>query len=251
MTEHIENSESLGKKPALIHSVDACSLESSSSGKTRKSKKTSVIDDVEEKAVLCSFEAETVSGKKVKHHYTCSYSDPYNIKKLVTSNCYSPYQKFKLNLEALQIKNSGHIDQLIALDAIRTKLVPYNFQMQTALQVINEMNANAILADEVGLGKTIEAGLILKELVLRGEVNSVLVVSPKSLLSQWKVELAEKFGEVFSIANYPGERVNLRSCNRVICSHSLLLRKFEALVGRTWDLVVVDEAHAFRDTHSK
>ncbi|MCL2643603.1 MAG: SNF2-related protein [Candidatus Bathyarchaeota archaeon] len=251
LIEHLENSKSLGKKASLIHSVDVCSLESSSE-KTRRPKKASIMTGkVEEKTVLCEFEEETVSGKKVKHAYTCTYSDPYNIKKLVTSNLYSSYQLFRLNLEALQIKNIGQIDQLIALDAIRAKLVPYGFQMQTALQVINEMNANAILADEVGLGKTIEAGLIMKELVLRGEVNSILIVSPKSLLSQWKVEMDEKFGEVFSIANYPGERVDFRRCSRVICSHSLLVRKFEEFAGRVWDLIVVDEAHAFRNTHSK
>jgi SNF2 family DNA or RNA helicase len=218
-----------------------------------KSKKNSAVKEgkVEEKIVSCDFEEENAAGKKVKHYYTCTYSDPYNIKKLVTANSYSSYQKFKLNLEALQIKNTGKIDHLIALDAIRTKLVPYNFQMQTALQVINEMNANAILGDEVGLGKTIEAGLIMKELVLRGEIHSILIISPKSLLSQWKTEMAEKFGENFFIANYPGERVNLKADDKIICSHSLISRKFDELASRTWDLIVVDEAHAFRNTHSK
>ena len=62
------------------------------------------------------------------------------------------------------------------------------------------------LADEVGLGKTIEAGLIMKELLLREEINSILIVSPKSLLSQWKTEMSEKFGETFSIANNPKEQ---------------------------------------------
>ena len=81
--------------------------------------------------------------------------------------------------------------------------------MQIALQVINEMNGNAILADEVGLGKTIEAGLIMKELLLRDEINSILIVAPKSLLSQWKTEMAEKFGETFSIAN--NHKVNLEN----------------------------------------
>lgn len=201
--------------------------------------------------VSCDFEEETAAGKKVKHRYTCTYSDPYSIKNRVIANNYASYQKFKLNLEALQVKNTGKIDHLIALDAIRTKLVPYGFQMHTALQVINEMNANAILADEVGLGKTIEAGLIMKELVLRGEINSILIISPKSLLSQWKTEMSEKFGENFAIANYPGEKVNLKTDDRVICSHSLLPRKFEEFASRTWDLIVVDEAHAFRNTHSK
>ncbi|MDR2700686.1 MAG: DEAD/DEAH box helicase [Nitrososphaerota archaeon] len=250
MTKNLKDLKSLVPKSYLTNE-DSYTFKSSleKTCKTRKnSNKNSVI---EEKPVLCSFEEEVAADKKIWHYYTCTYSDPYNIRKLVSSNRYSSYQDFNLNLEALQIKNAGKIDQLIALDAIRTNLVPYGFQMQTALQVINEMNTNAILADEVGLGKTIEAGLIVKELILRGEVNSILIVSPKSLLSQWKMEMAEKFGETFFIANYPGERVNLRFDNRVICSHSLLSRKFEEFAGRVWDLIVVDEAHAFRNTHSK
>ncbi len=222
------------------------------SAKTRKAKKTSASDGkVEDKTVLCSFEEETSTGKKIKHHYTCTHSDPHSIKKQVQAGNYGSFQKFKLNLEALQIKNTGKIDRLIALDAIRTKLTPYNFQMNTALQVINEMNANAILADEVGLGKTIEAGLIMKELLLRGEINSILIISPKSLLSQWKTEMSEKFGETFAIANYPGEHVDLKADDRIICSHNIVARKFEEFASRTWDLIVVDEAHAFRNAHSK
>ncbi|MCL2257637.1 MAG: DEAD/DEAH box helicase [Candidatus Bathyarchaeota archaeon] len=250
LTARSKNSTSLNSKVSLVN-LDLATSESSLV-KSRRSKKA-LIDQaiVEEKTVLCSFEEEFLSNKKVNHYYTCTYSDSYNIKKLVASNLFESYKKFKLNLAALQIKNTGQIDQLLALDAIQSKLVPYNFQMQTALQVINEMNANAILADEVGLGKTIEAGLIMKELILRGEVNSILIVSPKSLLSQWKAEMDEKFGETFFIANYPGERVNFKNDNRLICSHSLLVRKFEEFSKRTWDLIVVDEAHAFRNTHSK
>ncbi len=251
MSENLKDSNSLVTK-TTITSPNLINLENSQV-KTRRTKKNSAAEKgkAEEKTVICDFEEENSAGKMVKHRYTCTYSDLYNIKKLVSANNYATYQKFKLNLEALQIKNTGKIDHLIALDAIRTKLVPYNFQMQTALQVINEMNANAILADEVGLGKTIEAGLIIKELVLRGEINSILIISPKSLLSQWKAEMSEKFGENFFIANYPGERVNLKADDKIICSHSLLPRKFEALASRTWDLIVVDEAHAFRNTHSK
>ena len=250
LTTPLKNSKSLNQKTSLTD-LDMYNLVSSQE-KSCKSKKNLVVKGiVEEKTVLCAFDEINVVGKRVKHHYTCSYSDPFNIKKLVSLNFCSSFQKFRLNLEALQIKNTGHIDKLIALDALQSKFVPYGFQMQTALQVINEMNANAILADEVGLGKTVEAGLIMKELVLRGEVNSILIVSPKSLLSQWKVEMDEKFGEVFSIANYPGERVDFKCGGRVICSHSLLVRKFEEFSGRVWDLVVVDEAHAFRNVHSK
>ncbi len=204
-----------------------------------------------QKTVHYELEEETAAGQKAKHRYSCTFSDPYNIKKQIQTHNYSTLQKFQLNLEALGLKQTDKIDRLIALDAIRTKLIPYSFQMQTALAVINEMNANAILADEVGLGKTIEAGLIMKELLLREEINSILIVSPKSLLSQWKSEMSEKFGENFSIANGHGERVNLKTANRIICSHNLLTRKYDDFASRTWDLIVVDEAHAFRNTHSK
>jgi hypothetical protein len=100
-----------------------------------------------EKRTLCEFEEESATGEKAKHKYTCSFSDAYDIKNLIQKKNFSAFRKFQLNLEAMQIKQTGKIDKLLSLDAIRTKLVPDNFQMQTALQVINEMNGNAILAD--------------------------------------------------------------------------------------------------------
>jgi SNF2 family DNA or RNA helicase len=214
-----------------------------------KSKKETTLK-VEEKTVTCHFKEGLFTGESTPHRYTCTFSDPYNINKQVQTSKFSTFQKFRLNLEALQLKQTDKIDHLISVDAIRTKLTPYNFQLETALQVINEMNGNAILADEVGLGKTIEAGLIMKELLLRNEINSILIAAPKSLLSQWKSEMAEKFGEPFSIANSHREST-LKKENRIICSHNLLARKYDLLASRTWDLVVVDEAHAFRNTHSK
>ena len=195
-------------------------------------------------------EPEFQKGQETAPNFTCAFSDPYNIAKRVKTNKYNSFQKFKLNIEAQRLRQTVKIDTLISVDAVRAKLVPYNFQLETALQVINEMNANAILADEVGLGKTIEAGLIMKEMLLRGEVDSVLVVSPKSLLSQWRSEMAEKFCESFEVAT--GNRITpLKKGNRVICSHNILARKYDLLSKRTWDLVVVDEAHAFRNVHSK
>jgi len=205
----------------------------------------------QETVIVCTYNEEDIDDKTIKQNYTITQSDPYDLKSRIQKNTCSTIQKFLLSLEASKIKQTDKIDHLIATDAIRTKLVPYNFQLHTALQVINDMNGNAILADEVGLGKTVEAGLIMKELLLREEINSVLIVSPKSLLSQWKSELNEKFGEIFSIANVPGEHANLKTGNRLICSHNMLVKKHEELCSRTWDLIVVDEAHAFRNIHSK
>jgi SNF2 family DNA or RNA helicase len=215
-----------------------------------KKRKTSTRKSTPPAEVIQYFELDEQTGQRdAKHRYGISFSDPYNIKRRIETKSFSPFEAFKLNLEALSIKQSGKIDRLISLDTIRTKLIPYNFQMQLALQVVNEMNGNAILADEVGLGKTIEAGLIMKELLLREEINSVLIVSPKSLLTQWKTEMAEKFGEVFSVANKSLR--SLKTADKLICSHNLMLRKFDIIAARPWDLIVVDEAHAFRNSHSK
>jgi SNF2 family DNA or RNA helicase len=216
---------------------------------SRHAQKTIANSNTIEKNLSGDSEEQSAAGKENKQGYLITFSDPYNIKKLIQTKKFSEFQKFQLNLNAIQIKHAGKIDKLISLDEIRTKLIPYNFQMHLALQVINEMNGNAILADEVGLGKTIEAGLIMKELLLRDEINSILIVSPKSLLSQWKSEMAEKFGETFAIANC--KRLNLKTADRIICSHNLLYRKYDELASRTWDLIVVDEAHAFRNIHNK
>ncbi len=196
-----------------------------------------------------TFEEETVEGKKIKHKYSCTFSDPHNIKKLAETKHFAKYEAFRLNIDSIKIRQSHQIDKLVAANVLQSKLVPYDFQMAIALKVINEMNANAILADEVGLGKTIEAGLIMKELLLRGEIDSILIVSPKSLLSQWQEEMEEKFAETFVIAN--NHKINFNTADRVICSHNLLARKYDELASKNWDLVVVDEAHAFRNTHTK
>src|SRR5690625_8010134 len=66
-------------------------------------------------------------------------------------------------------------------------------QINTAQQAIEQMNGRAILAYEVGLGKTIESGLILKEYMVRGLVKKVLILVPASLVNQWVSELTEKF----------------------------------------------------------
>jgi SNF2 family DNA or RNA helicase len=226
--------------------------DSENAQRTVRRKKSTFSQEIDpiEKALFYEID-EPGNHEKMKKRYTCIFSDPLNIKSLLQKRSFCDLSQFDLSLEAWQIKHTEKIGKLTALDAIRTKVIPYNFQMQLVLRVINEMNANAILADEVGLGKTIEAGLIMKELLLREEINSILVVSPKSLLSQWKTEMSEKFGENFSIANNLKEHVNLKTNNRIICSHNLLTRKFEKFSDRTWDLIVVDEAHAFRNTHSK
>ena len=82
-------------------------------------------------------------------------------------------------------------NRLICLDEIEIEPKPYQFD--AAVKVLSDMQGSAILADEVGLGKTIEAGLILKELLARGLAKSILILTPAPLVDQWIEELNEKF----------------------------------------------------------
>jgi SNF2 family DNA or RNA helicase len=180
-----------------------------------------------------------------------SYSDPHNIRAFVFKGQFSPFEKLRLNLKAQEIKAIGAIDKLISMDVLRTKVDAHPFQMKVALTILQEMRTNGILADEVGLGKTIEAGIIMKELLLRGIIESVLIIVPRSLLTQWKVEMREKFGEKFVIANDPDEFFGFDADDKIICSSGLLLHRHKEIKSRKWDLLIVDEAHTYRNTKSK
>src|SRR5690606_14331165 len=83
-------------------------------------------------------------------------------------------------------------DDLLALPFCRIERLDY--QIRTALRVIGPLRGRALLSDEVGLGKTIEAGLVLREYVTRGMVRRFLVATLPSLVDQWAEELSDKFG---------------------------------------------------------
>jgi len=118
-------------------------------------------------------------------------------------------------------------------------------QIEVAKRVLFDMDTRAILADEVGLGKTIEAGLIIKEKVLRGELDSALILTPASLAIQWRSEMLEKFGLEFTLARSPEDFND----ERVVASIHLAKRApyREVILSRLWDMLVVDEAHHARN----
>src|SRR5690606_32306267 len=106
-------------------------------------------------------------------------------------------------------------DRLITLDMNRIEELPHQIRVaQQALQP--PMSGRVILADEVGLGKTIEAGIILKELAVSGLAPRILILTPASLVQQWKAELESKFFETFATPERPEE---WRDVQRAIISH--------------------------------
>lgn len=157
------------------------------------------------------------------------------------------------------------------LSPLDSAVVPLPHQIRCLRRVVaHPGKVRYLLADEVGLGKTIEAGLSIRELVLRGLVKRVLVVAPKGLIPQWIVEMREKFGEDFRHFD-PGQfdayrRISQeenvwRSHDRVICSMDAVKpldtrkgwdrQRIEAfnrdriigLASAGWDMIVIDESH--------
>src|SRR5216110_3993220 len=106
------------------------------------------------------------------------------------------------------------------------------------------MGGRAILADEVGLGKTIEASIVYKELAVRGLARRVLILTPASLVGQWQGELEEKFFERFETPTDPDDWQRV-AITRAIVSHDRARSRHHAeeILRHRWDLVIVDEAH--------
>jgi SNF2 family DNA or RNA helicase len=102
------------------------------------------------------------------------------------------WERFQLAMEAARAELVPTFDCIQSLNQIQG-FEPLPHQIDTARRVIHELRGRAILADEVGLGKTIEAGLILKEYILRGLVKNALILVPSSLVLQWTRELNQKF----------------------------------------------------------
>jgi superfamily II DNA or RNA helicase len=159
------------------------------------------------------------------------------------------------------------LNQDVLLAPLEGQVQPMPHQFAVLDRVIYGDHARLLLADEVGLGKTIEAGLVMRELQLRGLIRRVLIVAPKGLLSQWASELWTHFGQRFWLVQ--GEEMRhadspeelWQSHDRMIVSQDSVKpvakhqgwdaarikeynrRRFEGLISASWDLVVIDEAH--------
>jgi SNF2 family DNA or RNA helicase len=130
------------------------------------------------------------------------------------------------------------------------ELKPLPHQVDAARQVIEQMNGKAILADEVGLGKTIEAGLILKEYMIRGLAKKILILVPASLVSQWVTELNQKF-HIPAIAyrkNYSWETVDIMVSSLDTAKKS---PHKETILTQNYDFIIIDEAHKLKNHKTK
>ena len=163
------------------------------------------------------------------------------------------------------------LEDNLLLAPIQSSVVPLPHQLYALNRAMSRDRIRYLLADEVGLGKTIEAGLILRELKLRGMAKRILVVAPKGLVRQWQAEMRLHFGEQFqfiepaalsAFRQWRSDEENLwRIHDQAICSLDSVKplesrrgwsleqlstynrERFEDLISASWDLVIIDEAH--------
>lgn len=164
--------------------------------------------------------------------------------------------EFDLALRAARLSTHAGFDRLICLPQVRDMEL-LEHQVRTAKTVLQRFRGRALLCDEVGLGKTIEAGLIFSELRMRGLVRSALVLVPPSLIEQWQGEMRRKFSLDLISHDDPRFRAQgaeaWQSFDLVIASMHTAKREphRSALLRRRWDLVIVDEAHHLRNRNTQ
>jgi SNF2 family DNA or RNA helicase len=152
-----------------------------------------------------------------------------------------------LHQEQARLSLLRGFDELLCLEGLHgVEHLPH--QIETVRKVLRHFHGRVLLADEVGLGKTIEACLLLREYLLRGMARRVLILVPAPLVSQWHEELSGKFDLEFSIppkSVAAGGEEFWRGHDRVLASLAFVkFKKRAALVAaQAWDLVIVDEAH--------
>ncbi len=162
----------------------------------------------------------------------------------------------QLKVESDQIAKDSEISELISYHDIKKNLM-YELPHQSdgALRILRDFNGTALLADEVGLGKTITTGMVLKEGLARGILQKILIVAPPSLVDQWVIELREKFELDFKIIESEEDWDNvdfgIASLDRVkIYNRKQNKYRHEKAHKISWDLLIVDEAHKLKSKSS-
>jgi len=157
---------------------------------------------------------------------------------------------FRLGIEAWRLTLAYEYDPYFSLSIARVDPLPH--QLEAVYDnFLKSPRIRFLLADDPGAGKTIMAGLLIKELKVRGLINRTLIVCPANLTFQWQRELKDKFREQFEVIRSDVLRANYGSNpwqdrNQVITSVSWVSRVEDAkqsLLRSQWDLVIVDEAH--------
>ncbi|TQR18673.1 DEAD/DEAH box helicase [Psychrobacillus vulpis] len=163
-----------------------------------------------------------------------------------------PWSNWSLYNMSYEVEKNNLITEFRGLQSPKylPALTPLSHQLEVAETVIERMNGKAILADEVGLGKTIEAGLILKEYLIRGLVKKALILAPASLINQWIEELNYKFyipaiayKKSYSLDHYDVVVMSMDTAKK--SPHR------ELIYAQDYDMIIIDEAHKLKNHKTK
>jgi len=209
---------------------------------------------------------KAVTGRLLKYRpEEAPVRDPLEKKPVVkdsqTGSNYQVDPRFTERVIFQFLRDAPHLLNADTLGAATSAIAPWAHQIRVADEVIQKFPDRALLSDEVGLGKTIEAGLIIRQLWLSGKVQHCLILAPRSVLKQWQEELYEKFA--LRVPLYDGARYwapydepletpqgNPWEAFPILIAGSQLAKRAERraqiLDACGWDLLVVDEAHHAR-----
>ncbi len=205
-----------------------------------------LVDAVEDQGGLLCYKGGSHGVKEAQLSDTISFSKPED--RLLAGQV-DELATFDLRMEALRLRSQMQQSPVRGFVGGRVDLIPH--QLSIAAEVSGRIVPRVLLADEVGLGKTIEAGLILHRLHLTGRARRVLILVPEPLVHQWFVELLRRFNLLFSLFDEErcaaiAEGNPFLDSQLVLCSVSFLAGSVERsaqAIEAGWDLLIVDEAH--------
>jgi len=182
------------------------------------------------------------------------YPDEFGIKDKLRNGQTHSSEFLDLTLKSYELFSFLRNATLSITESLRTNqnVNILDHQILAAKKVKNELGGSAFLADEVGLGKTIEAGIIIKEFFTTGLAEKILILAPPSLLLQWQDEMLSKFNMDFVEQKSDKRFINASSHDLLLMSHASAVfpNYVEALKNVFWDLVVVDEAHSMKNSQT-
>ncbi len=196
---------------------------------------------------------------KLVHRRTLSHDQLLSLKFLGEQDSFiGDARKFRLGIEAMRLGLAFEYDPYFSLSIARIDPLPH--QLEAVYDYFLTLpRIRFLLADDPGAGKTIMAGLLIKELKIRGLIKRILLVTPANLTFQWQREMHEKFRESFKIVNAEDLRSMYgqnpwQQYDQVVTSISWVSRIEDAkqsLLRSHWDLIIVDEAHKMSANNEK
>ncbi len=209
---------------------------------------TITIQDIEEKSGIIIYHGNGISIPETELADTISFTES---KQRIIGGYGDPIDGFNLRYNVLKTRCNHKKSKAYGFLGGRVELISHQFYI--AQEISSRHMPRVLLADETGLGKTIEAGLVLHRLLLSERINRVLILVPDSLVHQWFVELYRRFNMVFTIFNdefcvdaeYENKNLFFAAQTGICSIDWIFSRKkyWDKMIEADWDMLVIDEAH--------